>query len=201
MRVPLLPILLVLASTSAGARAATATARADDEQNFGFERASPIAPTKPALWFTNGAGYEIALDTVAPHGGRRSLRMHAASDTMSRRFGVAVAPVPLPRAAVAGHTVRLSGWTRTANVASGYAGLWMRVDGPNGRSLALDLRAAARDPQGAWLAQPHRFRSIGAVAVDAGFASMPVARYFDVLIYFDQTTPSHSLGRPAASSP
>jgi len=67
--------------------------------------------------------------------------------------------------------------------------------------LVLDMRRAASDRAGAWLAEPQPFRSIGAVALDGGFYPTPVARHYDALIYFDHTTPSLSLGygaRPAA---
>jgi erythromycin esterase len=56
--------------------------------------------------------------------------------------------------------------------------------------LALDLRAAARSPDGGWLAEPHDFRSIGAGALDRAFFPTPVAKRFDVLVYVDRTTPT-----------
>ena len=54
--------------------------------------------------------------------------------------------------------------------------------------LALDLRLAANSPDARWLAEPHDFRSIGSMALDRAFTPTPVARRFDVLVYFDQTT-------------
>ncbi|HSU16987.1 erythromycin esterase family protein [Longimicrobium sp.] len=61
--------------------------------------------------------------------------------------------------------------------------------------FVLDLRGAAEEENGAWLAAPHAFRSIGAGAMEHPFRDTPVARYFDALVYFDQTTPSRPLPR------
>jgi erythromycin esterase len=61
--------------------------------------------------------------------------------------------------------------------------------------LVLDLRAAARERNGAWLAEPHLFRSIGALATDTQFTDVPVAPRFDALVWFDRTTPSRTLPR------
>lgn len=51
-------------------------------------------------------------------------------------FGVAVANFPVPRAA--GKSIRFSGYIRTEGVTTGYAGLWWRVDGAPGQTLAFD---------------------------------------------------------------
>src|SRR5215813_6529799 len=52
-------------------------------------------------------------------------------------FGVATGTFPLK--AAAGKTIRFSGWIRTEDVKSGFAGLWWRVDGaPGTGSLAFD---------------------------------------------------------------
>lgn len=51
-------------------------------------------------------------------------------------FGIATAA--FPAAAAAGKKVRYSGWIKTEGVTRGYAGLWWRVDGAPGKSLALD---------------------------------------------------------------
>jgi len=64
------------------------------------------------------------------------VRMSTRSKT-SATFGVATGTFPI--AAAAGKTVRFSGWIKTQNVASGYAGLWWRVDGQEtGQILAFD---------------------------------------------------------------
>ena len=51
-------------------------------------------------------------------------------------FGVATGTFPVKDAA--GQTVRFSALIRTANVSKGYAGLWWRVDGPQGQVLSFD---------------------------------------------------------------
>jgi erythromycin esterase-like protein len=51
-------------------------------------------------------------------------------------FGVATATFPVNVAA--GHHVKYSGFVRTEGVDQGYAGLWWRNDGENGKPLALD---------------------------------------------------------------
>jgi erythromycin esterase-like protein len=47
-----------------------------------------------------------------------------------QRFAVATAS--LPGSAVAGKKVTIAGYMRSESIADGYAGLWMRADGPNG---------------------------------------------------------------------
>jgi hypothetical protein len=54
----------------------------------------------------------------------------------SSAFGVATGTFPVQDAA--GKTIRLSAWIRAENVLNGYAGLWWRVDGENGKQLAFD---------------------------------------------------------------
>jgi len=62
--------------------------------------------------------------------------------------------------------------------------------------FALDLRTAANTPGSAFLAAPHDFRSIGAQAMDRQFFPTSLASQFDVVIYFDHTTPSTRLAFP-----
>lgn len=49
--------------------------------------------------------------------------------------GFGVASASLPVTAVAGKRVRYSGFIKTEAVRRGYAGLWMRLDGPNGATI------------------------------------------------------------------
>ncbi len=56
--------------------------------------------------------------------------------------------------------------------------------------FALDLRKAAADqPGSAWLLDEVQFRTIGAVPVD-GFATARLVHDYDVMIYFDRSSPS-----------
>jgi erythromycin esterase len=61
-------------------------------------------------------------------------------------------------------------------------------------TLLLDLRTAASGgPASGWLAQSHRFRSIGALAMDEQFGPAKLPEMFDVMIYIDKTTASRLL--------
>ena len=54
----------------------------------------------------------------------------------------------------------------------------------------LDLRSAVGDPgASAWLAQPLPMRNVA--FYDTG--AIPVAKYYEALVYFDHTTPSTRL--------
>ena len=57
--------------------------------------------------------------------------------------------------------------------------------------LALDLRAARREADGQWLLQRHDFRSIGSMWREHAFFPTPVAMRYDLLVYLDQTSPTH----------
>jgi erythromycin esterase len=63
----------------------------------------------------------------------------------------------------------------------------------------LDLRPAATEPDAKWLARPHLFRSIGALAMEQQFQPRVVPDEFDVLIYLDRTSATKCFGlTPAA---
>ncbi len=59
--------------------------------------------------------------------------------------------------------------------------------------LMLDLRPAATVPEARWLGRQLDFRSIGAMAVDYAFYPTVVTDHFDVLVYFDRSSPSRLL--------
>ena len=58
------------------------------------------------------------------------------SEATQAGFGVATASFPVKLAA--GHHIKYSGYIRTESVTQGYAGLWWRTDGEDGKALALD---------------------------------------------------------------
>ena len=64
--------------------------------------------------------------------------------------------------------------------------------------FALDLRGVGGNPESAFLAASHDFRSIGAIAYDAQFFPASLASQFDVVIYFDHTKPSARFAMPLA---
>lgn len=57
-------------------------------------------------------------------------------ETGGTTFGVGTATFPAKMAA--GHHIKYSGFIRTEGVTQGYAGLWWRNDGANGKPLSLD---------------------------------------------------------------
>ena len=59
----------------------------------------------------------------------------------------ALAAGSFPVAAAAGKRIRFGGYIKTDTVADGYAGLWWRVNGPDGKVLAFD-NMQARGPRG-----------------------------------------------------
>ena len=63
--------------------------------------------------------------------------------------------------------------------------------------MILDIRKVSGNPNSSWLNQTLDFRSIGAMAMDYAFYPTVITKDFDVLIYFDKTTPSHLLVNPS----
>jgi erythromycin esterase-like protein len=63
-------------------------------------------------------------------------RIPTGAGAASAGFGVATGTFPVTRAA--GKTIRFSGYIKTEGVTTGYAGLWWRVDGAPGTTLAFD---------------------------------------------------------------
>jgi erythromycin esterase len=58
----------------------------------------------------------------------------------------------------------------------------------------LDLRLASPgDPGSSWLLGPVQWRTIGAVAADGFLLTAGLAPFYDAVVFFDQSTPSHPL--------
>lgn len=120
------------------ALSATAVSIAQGQQppaNLGFEAQDRLS--RPAGWAVNGAGYDIALDTVSPLAGRSSLRTrwYGPGTRGPQAFAVATTTYPLPLAR--GRALRLSGYIRTEGISEGYAGFWVRVDAGT-RTIAFE---------------------------------------------------------------
>ena len=62
--------------------------------------------------------------------------------------------------------------------------------------FALNLDELINNPNGSWLKESKPMKSIGSVARDDPYGNIPLAEYFDIMIYIDQTTASHSFGKP-----
>jgi erythromycin esterase len=93
-------------------------------------------PETPEGWFVGGAGYEVKLDEASARSGKVGLRM-----TRKKPGGFGVATGSLPAAVAKGKKVRLGGEIKTEDVKGGYAGLWLRVDGPDNQVLGFDNMA------------------------------------------------------------
>ena len=106
----------------------------DRMQNLDFE-------TGTTGWFLAGdrpQEYRIGVDTTAPHGGKASGYLRSNGETHGG-FGTLMQMTHA--GAYPGTRVRMSGWVKTSNV-DDWAGLWMRVDGPDAgktqHSLSFD---------------------------------------------------------------
>jgi hypothetical protein len=76
------------------------------------------------------AGYQVAADSLVHHSGRYALRIQSTGQTRAENeFGAASQHVP---AAFKGKVIKLTGFLKTDQVQNGAAGLWLRVDGPEG---------------------------------------------------------------------
>jgi erythromycin esterase len=93
-------------------------------------------------WHFGGAGYDAGFDAQVsrPGGGQQSLRLVLAPGAAltEKSFGVASSRFAVDPAR--GRHLRLEGWIKTSGITRGWAGLWARVDGPNG-VLAFDNMA------------------------------------------------------------
>ena len=90
--------------------------------------------SSPKNWFTGGEGFKISLDDLEKHAGKLCLKMEMPG-AANGKFGVFTGTLPLD--VFAGKNVEYRGWIKTKDVKSGYAGLWLRVDGSGG-TLGFD---------------------------------------------------------------
>jgi hypothetical protein len=88
----------------------------------------------------DAAGFATEVDREVAHGGHASVSIRSIiAETHFR------AVTQLIKAdAYRGKRVRLAGYLKTRDVRGGWAGLWLRVDGPDAKLLALDNMAAQR---------------------------------------------------------
>jgi hypothetical protein len=96
----------------------------------------------PRGWMLGGKGYEAGLDRQTKHGGSASafLRRNGAGD----EFGTLMQMIDAT--AYRGVRLRLTGYSRAVEV-TGWAGFWLRVDGPAG-VLAYDNMQSRRSRSG-----------------------------------------------------
>lgn len=134
-----IPLLLLLAVATALAGQQPAAVNLDFEEGAD-ERG------RPASWMGGGKDHELAADTAVVHGGVASGRISARDAALTDEQAAPLVQI-LPADAWRGKRVRLSGWLRTKDVASGWAGLWMRVDSETKPNLAFD-NMPSRGPRG-----------------------------------------------------
>lgn len=99
-----------------------------------------VAADLPAGWIKAGshpAEYEMGLDTTIRHdGGKASGSVKA---TASELHGFGTLMQSAAPGEYRGKRVRFSGYVKSENVQSGWAGLWFRIDGPKpGETLGFD---------------------------------------------------------------
>jgi DNA-binding transcriptional MerR regulator len=109
---------------------------AHPSRNLGFDEAGPDG-VLPASWDGGGERYARGLDTSITHSPGASGRIAFLGDDPGEDdwavFVQNATPIPFR-----GGRVRYRGWLRTSEVASGWAALWLRVDGPDHEVLAFD---------------------------------------------------------------
>jgi hypothetical protein len=91
----------------------------------------------PTGWYRAGMApqdYDMGIDREVAHNGTSSGFIRSRS-TEPRPFGTLMQAFKAE--GYLGRRLRLSGYVRAEGV-EGWAGLWMRVDGPTGQSLAFD---------------------------------------------------------------
>lgn len=96
--------------------------------NPGFEKVK-TGEKIPEMWSTAGAGYTIRIDDTVKKAGNNSLLIEAPADRKEGTAGIASISFP---AGYEGKEIELSGYIKLENVADGFAGLWLRIDGENG---------------------------------------------------------------------
>jgi len=96
-----------------------------------------VAPQPPKGWFVAGSHrreYVASLDRESRHTGKASAHFESA---VLKTGGFGTLMQVFQAADFRSKRVRLSGYVRSRNVQD-WAGLWMRVDGAGGKSLAFD---------------------------------------------------------------
>jgi len=113
------------------------TLTAQTSYSFDMENINPSTkiPSGWSLPFPEAQkkAYPVKLDSVVKQGGRYSLSVE--KGTGGDGYGLATLGI---KPVFSGKKIRLSGYIKTENITTGYAGLWMRVGGDTG-VLASDI--------------------------------------------------------------
>lgn len=117
--------------------------------NLGYEQVSFNVPQGWGYGGLPASTFEIEADEEVVHGGRFSMKIE---NLGTGNYGSTLRLIQPEH--VRGKTVRVSGWIRTADVnatayaASPFAGLWMRVDTPEGNATGGFDNMSDRGPSG-----------------------------------------------------
>lgn len=96
--------------------------------NLNFEK-TPISDKLPAPWMEWGKGYKLSTDTTEKYQGKASVRIQSPAVMDNIQFGCAANILP---ADYSGKEIELRGYMKFTDVAKGFAGLMMRIDGKSG---------------------------------------------------------------------
>jgi hypothetical protein len=101
---------------------------------------------RPTGWMGGTPGYAILVDPVVMHGGQLSVRIERRENEKTDKTA---APLTqwMPAKDWRGKRLRLTGWLRTRDITTGWAGLWVRTDSETATSLAFD-NMQDRGPRG-----------------------------------------------------
>ncbi len=120
------------APAPAGPERATSRQEPAAAADIGFATAE-----QRSRWRLHGDGYEVGFDSQEMQGRGQSLRLALSPGAVYHDGAFAVASARLAIDDVRGKHLRLAAWIKSSAIAHGWAGLWVRVDGPGG-VLAFD---------------------------------------------------------------
>ena len=89
----------------------------------------------------DAGGFAAGVDREVAHGGHASVSIRS---IVAEPKGFRAVTQLIKADAYRGKRVRLAGYLKTRDVRGGGAGLWLRVDGPDAKLLAIDNMAARR---------------------------------------------------------
>lgn len=109
------------------------TAENSHDFNLDFEKSS-AGQKLPANWIQWGSGYDLSIDPVERKSGKYAVAIKSPANKNSNSFGSLAHRIP---AIYEGKEIELRGYMKYKDVANGFAGLLLRVDG-DGKPLQFD---------------------------------------------------------------
>jgi hypothetical protein len=113
----------------------------DNDLNLGFENPLHNSKRRPMMGWYAGGGGKFETDIDGYYGARDSAIVRSGKYSLHLKYrkgdGFGVGTTSLEVDQVRGKLIRYSGWIKTKDVGI-YAGLWLRVDGPNDKVLAFN---------------------------------------------------------------